>query len=187
MKQPTEFNKEVSQENLKDIIISLGGESKYQEQGNKFLELTETTFNAEFLKHGKHFDDDKETRDIYKITLTRGERVFSFDFGQSINASGKYVTYPGHNKVMKKPIYGFGNVKGRDWDINKDYSEPNAYDVLTCLQKYDVGTLENFCSEFGYDEDSRKAEKIYKAVLNEYNNMKMLYSDQELEALQEVS
>ncbi len=49
--------------------------SKYTEQADQFLKDTETEFKAEFVKHGIHFDEDKETRDIYKITLTRESRI----------------------------------------------------------------------------------------------------------------
>jgi len=64
---------------------------------------------------------------------------------------------------------------------------PNAYDILSCLTKYDVGSFEDFCSEFGYDVDSRSAEKIYKAVVKEYEGLSMLYSDEELEEMSEIS
>jgi hypothetical protein len=37
--------------------------------------------------------------------------------------------------------------------------QPTAYDVLTCLTKYDPESFDNFCAEYGYDNDSRKVEK----------------------------
>lgn len=54
---------------------------------------------------------------------------------------------------------------------------PTAYDVLTCLTKTDPGTFEEFCSEFGYDTDSRKAEKTYKACVKEYFGVHRLFGD----------
>ncbi len=30
---------------------------------------------------------------------------------------------------------------------------PTAYDILACLTKYEVGTFDDFCSNFGYDTD----------------------------------
>lgn len=65
--------------------------------------------------------------------------------------------------------------------------EPTAYDVLACLTKYDPGTFENFCSDYGYDTYSRKAEKTYKAVCKEYQNVCRLFSESELEQLAEIS
>lgn len=67
--------------------------------------------------------------------------------------------------------------------IIKGNQEPTLYDVLTCLQKYDVGSFEDFCGEFGYDEDSRNAEKIYNAVVKETEAMQRLFNDEELEIL----
>jgi len=37
------------------------------------------------------------------------------------------------------------------------------------------------------DVDSRSAEKIYKAVVKEYEGLSMLYSDEELEEMSEIS
>jgi hypothetical protein len=63
--------------------------------------------------------------------------------------------------------------------------EPNLYDVLTCLQKYDVGTFDDFCANFGYDTDSRTAERIYKNVCKEYKAVERLFSDV-IDELQEI-
>jgi hypothetical protein len=63
---------------------------------------------------------------------------------------------------------------------------PTAYDVLACLTTYDPGTFENFCSDFGYDEDSRKAEKVYKAVCKEWAGVERLFGDV-IEELAEIS
>ena len=75
--------------------------NEYEEQANKFLKDTNTTFKAEFLKHGLHFQDDKDTRDIYLITLQRGERVYKFNFGQSIAYSGFKLINSNTNKETK--------------------------------------------------------------------------------------
>lgn len=55
-----------------------------------------------------------------------------------------------------------------------------------CFTKYDPGTFENFCMEFGYDTDSRRAERIYKSVVREYKAVKRLFGDI-LEELQEIN
>ena len=62
---------------------------------------------------------------------------------------------------------------------------PTMYDVLACLQKYEIGTFQDFCSDFGYNDDSIRAYKTYKAVLKEYNAVNRLFGDV-LDELQEI-
>jgi len=66
--------------------------------------------------------------------------------------------------------------------------KPSEYDVLATICKYDIGSFEDFCSEFGYDEDSRKAERTYKACLKEWKDVERVFGgDGEcLEELQEI-
>jgi len=179
--------------------------STYEQQAIDFLTATNTEFTAEFKRHGKYWDNDTDTRDIYSVTLKRGNRKFTFDFGQSIKNSGqinlvehlrnKMITQPlikkyGSNYAFdltaKKEILFSTSLKNEDLKINPNYSAPTAYDVLTCLTKSDPGTFENFCDDFGYDTDSRSAEKTYKAVVNEWQNIQALFTDAEIEQLQEI-
>ncbi len=170
--------------------------NKYDTQALEFLKQTNTKFEVKYLRTGKYFNDDKYERDIYQITLTRGTRKYSFDFGQSINCSGVFIAKPYSKIYLTNTV---GKICFTDQEFNKlpsickmeciknpNFKQPTAYDVLTCVQKYDPGTFENFCSEFGYDTDSRKSEKLYKAIVNEYQNIAMLYNDNEIEMLQEI-
>jgi hypothetical protein len=59
--------------------------------------------------------------------------------------------------------------------------------VLACIEKYEPGAFEEWCMDVGYDTDSRKAEGIYNAVKDQYMHVAMLFSDTELEELQEIS
>ncbi len=162
--------------------------NEYEQQAKQFLTRTNTTFKATFFKHGKHFHNDTDERDIYECELKRGDRVFKFKFGQSINASAKYRygSFTSNDFKQLKKISGQHALLKGQCVINKDFSEPSPYSVLASLIKHDVGSFKDFCSEFGYNDDSIKATKIYKAVLNEYNNIKMLWTDSEIEQLQEV-
>lgn len=62
---------------------------------------------------------------------------------------------------------------------------PTAYDILACITKYEPGTLEDFCADFGYDSDSRKVEKIYDAVVKEFAGVQRVFGDV-IEQLQEI-
>lgn len=195
--------------------------NEYDKQAEDFLKETGTKFKVNFLKSGLHFEGDEEPRDVYKITLTKGMRSFSFDFGQSIAESGlrlfldkaktkrtghknfivpqevrdKQEEFNKKNHERKFSTFGnFGFI--RKWFENEHFilsgltfdmgKVPNPYDVLACLTSSEVGSFKDFCDNYGYDEDSRQAERTYKKVLEEWKNVKMLYSDEEIEKLQEI-
>ena len=63
---------------------------------------------------------------------------------------------------------------------------PKLYDVLSCLTKYDPESFNNFCSEFGYDEDSRTVKRTYKAVCKEWEAVNRMFFDC-LDELQEIN
>ncbi len=87
-------------------------------------------------------------------------------------------------KTISEKIKGLKSISSYLNNEQKEIiEEPRLYDIITCLTRYDPGTFEDFCSEFGYDEDSKKAEKIYNAVRDEYLSMCSLFSDEELEIL----
>ena len=129
----------------------------YQKQGKDFLTKHGIKFSAKFIKYDLHFADDKEPRDIFKVTFSRDKKKFSIRFGESLNDS----TGNGDNS-------------------------PTPYDVLACLTKYEPGTFENFCGDFGYDTDSRKAEKIYKNVCKEWEKVSGFFTGAEIEELSEI-
>ena len=55
---------------------------------------------------------------------------------------------------------------------------PTEYDIVSCITKADPGTFEDFCSEFGYDTDSRQAEKTYRAVKSEWNKVARVFGSE---------
>lgn len=121
--------------------------NQYEEQANKFLHNTGTSFSAQYLKHDRYFVGDTDPRDIYEITLVRNGNSYVFRFGQST--------------VNKSKI-------------------PSPYDVLACLQKYEIGTLDDFARDSGFDFDNIKPSvllSIYYAVKNEWQNVQRLFHD----------
>lgn len=182
------FNKEVE-----DCIQK----SRYNEAAELVAQKLGLEWTINFLKNDKHFEDDKDVRDIYKIGLKRGSRNFHFNFGQNIIDSQYY-----QDSIIGRTYTLIGGCRTGNYkidDIDKFKSsfpdggrqklklvkgkKPSLYSILCCLTKNNPGTFENFCSEFGYDEDSRKAYKTYTAVKEEYMNMCSLFNDEELELL----
>lgn len=157
--------------------------NEYEKQAEDFLKETNTTFRAVWIEHGLYFDDDIQTRDIYRIILTReGKKALDLRFGQSIAKSG---TLKAHYVLTQQAIRD-----GRILLTNKDYLQkrtaPTAYDVLACVTKYDPGSFENFCQEYGYNTDSRQAERMYFDVVREYREVKRIWTEEEIEKLREI-
>ena len=164
--------------------------NEYESQAVQFLADTKTEFSIVYLFTGPYFDDEQESRDVYQFTLKNARGIYSAKFGDSIanrdmrawanNAPG--ASFP--KKFRKFSDYSPEVMRARiEW---KKYA-PSAYDVLACLQKYDVGSFANFCGDFGYDADSKKAEKVYFAVQEEWDGLRRLFTAEQLAQLQEIN
>lgn len=83
-----------------------------------------------------------------------------------------------------------GTMKVKFWDsvYNTERGiKPTEYDILACLEKYDVGTFEDFVNEFGYEPDNLScAKRIYKAVIHEYQDLCRCFTEEQLESLREI-
>lgn len=175
--------------------------TNYEKQATDFLEKTGCTMEIKFKENRRYFPNDKETRDVYDIKITRGNRAWSFEFGNSI-ADSEFVAVYGKSRykipseMRTKTLHeikryarfnlqpDFGRVAAGKIIMPK---APTEYSVLSCLTKYDPGSFEYFCGEFGYDSDSRSAERVYESVEKEWMNVCRIWNDSEIEELQEIS
>lgn len=103
------------------------------------------------------------------------------------NDKGWHNTY---RATIKTPL---GSMWVKFWDsvYNTQLgTEPNEYDILSCLQKYDVGTIDDFVREYGYEvhewSDVERIQRIYKAVYNEYKKVCRCFTPEQIEAMQEI-
>lgn len=241
--------------------------NEYDKQAQDFLDKTGTSFTSQFYKFGKHFDDDKQDRNIFDITLKNDRHTYMLRFGSSLNDSlnnsndvmiedpmefyyglkyeglkRQFMSYSdkipikrikeisdkGLNyaslvdkkkaleirdefiksnttkysvcvnvmnpkewveRIQSKMIDKCVAIRQKNFGVGIQADEikhPRPYDVLACLTKYDPRTFENFCGEYGYDTDSRKAERVYHAVVDEWKNVAMLFNEEELQLLQDI-
>jgi hypothetical protein len=176
----------------KQIIIS-----EYDQQALDFLSLTGATITKTFFAFDRHLPGDKDKRIIWNITIERTGRSFSFKFGDSLHATQEALRKAGFglmNDWHKHFSYPAKKLADNDFiklipqsRIAKYAKAPSDYDILACLTKHDPESFSDFCSNFGYDEDSRSAEKTYNAVANDWKNLQILFTDSEIEKLQEIN
>ena len=176
-------------------------ETNYEKQATDFLEKTGCKMTIIFKENRKYFPGDKETRDVYDVKIERGKRVWKFEFGNSINDSEFMAIYgksrykiPSEMRtktlheikryVMFNLQSDFGRVAADKIIMPK---APTLYDILACLTKYEPSSFEDFCHEFGYDTDSKRADRVYNAVKEEWQNVCMIWADDEIEELREIN
>jgi len=106
---------------------------------------------TKLVGYDKYFEDDKEPRNIYEVRIKRGNRSIGFRFGDSIANT-------------------------------QEGNEPDLYSVLSTISlEYEApATFEDFCSEFGYDRDSRKAEKSFKGLKRMSEKLHKIFTDDDL-------
>lgn len=150
---------------------------EYIKQATEFLRKTYTKMKIRYvgLAVNKKWKE-KEKRCLYEITLTSPRGSMTFDFWDSIR----------NTKIRTMPFDAYNVQANKELAAKKKAAVPSVYDVLACLQKYDPGTFEDFCSDYGYDEDSRTAERIYFAVQREYTQLARLFTPEQMEELAEI-
>lgn len=126
----------------------------FGKQVDEFMDETGTTIDIKFLKHDKYFFDDEYEVDIYAVTLKNHRHSYKFSFAQSL---------------VKNNII------------------PVAYDILAAMQSFPPGTLEDFAKESGYDlttvRGKLRGRKVYKLVMQEWENLNLLYTPEQIKKL----
>lgn len=144
--------------------------SKYVKQAIDFLRSCKAEMKMMYL--GKEANEnwgDTRERDIYMVSIVTPKGNMQVKFYDSINNTVENI-----NRER----------------INRSRQYPTPYDVLSCLQKYDVGDIEDFIYEFGYEikkkGDLKRIMNIYDAVVKEYQDVCRCFTTEQIEAMQEI-
>ena len=135
------------------------------------------TYTAEFVPFSKSRNAKKATKPgdyslNWKVTISKGGRKLTTDYMQGIGH------IPGHKHNTRYTMHAWEALKhacetgksGYDASriaahvFTKAIPAPALHDVLHCLVLdagvLDAGSFEEWASEYGYETDSRSAEKI---------------------------
>ena len=134
-------------------------------------EEVETTINSEYEQQAMDFlKDTNTTMNIERIDYRTDSGCFNhslhFDYEITLKRNSKNWKFQFCDSI----------------DAYRKNELPTAYDILACLQKYEVEEdILDFCAEFGYETDTREqrenAKRIHKACLKEYKNVMRLFGD----------
>lgn len=168
--------------------------NEYVKQAAEFLHKAHAEMKIEYVGLALNKEwKEKEKRCLYEITLTSPRGSMVFDFWDSIrNTEIKTMTLEAYAEKWYRTAFSSLTQAekmqaNKELAVKKKTAVPSVYDVLACLTKYDPGTFEDFCSDYGYNEDSRTAERIYFAVRKEYTQLARLFTLEQMEELAEIN
>ncbi len=187
-----------SLENSNDVIyedsIEFFSGIKFEGLKDQYLSIRKTLKIADI----KHVNDSAKPNWLSLFSAGEIEGIYKKWFEANTIKSKHYGAYPTKPKftleqfkdnIIRTIIRKSVELSSKNWGVGVQANEiiyPTAYDVLTCLEKYEHADFDDFCDNYGYDNDSRKAKKLYLAVKKEYNNISRLFSAEEIERLQEI-
>lgn len=182
--------------------------NEYEAKAREFCEKTGTVITWEYESFRKHFPDDKDKRDVWTFTIERNGRSYSGTLGNSLHdfmesclqAKGGPVAFLSEkdkselraNWHRPKTVWQEETINRLQSNPSKTPKQPSAYSLLAGLQKWEVGSFDNFCAEFGYNDrplaDYPKVTGIYQAVCEEYAAVLRLWPEPEVRAeLEEIN
>lgn len=131
--------------------------SAYQMQALGFLEKTSTKIFIKFVGLKKPCWSDQKV-DTYNVTLSNEKHEYSFLF---------------HNSYIN-------TIEGKSLKLD-------FYSILACLDGYCPDTLDDFLSEYGFEiktsRDFYRARKTYSEVKKQVQNLKRLFTSEQLDQL----
>jgi len=164
--------------------------SDMTKQVEEFCEKHGVHIYATLLRHGRHFPDDKEERDVYLIVIKRDNSIhtWEFEFGQSLVNSGQKLATNIRRRLNNScfPTHSDREYLCRELGVSPDRLTPKgdvrpvaptAYDILACIEKGGPKSFDEFCANFGYDDDSIRAHATWEKWLTEALECERMFGD----------
>lgn len=171
------------------------------EQINQELTNMGLTLTAEFVPFSRSRNAKKDPKiNDYSInwivTIQRNNKTLTTDYMQGIghlpeNIGSVFGTVTiDQAKNIKTACETGKYFPGGGQFIQKALKQPSLTDVIWSLSLdsdvLNYGSFEDWASEFGYDADSRQAEKIYNECMKIALKFKQLFTGAEIEKLHEL-
>ena len=173
--------------------------TEFDLQAQAFMEKHNVVIGKEFLGYKPYFSDDDKPRNVWKITIARGTRSFSFTFGDSLANSEVPMTFMNgsHGIIVSSPIGDFPSRTWKKGEAKAAYmrwyysvkrgkpSVPSDYAILACLSTdsyCDCADEFEFGEEFCYDPpkswaDYRKLRDTYEACKKQAAEIQRVFYD----------
>lgn len=170
--------------------------SEYTQMADTFLANAHAKMDIRFIGRAVNVEWDErnsDLRNLYDVTITTPRGSMSIRFWDSIhNTQITQMSVEEYAKRRFKAEYKCLTIGDRikaqkELKSMQAEAKPTAYDVLACLTKYDCGSFDNFCTEYGYSNDSIRAMKTYLACCDEYRNLRRIFTVGQMAKLSEIN
>lgn len=168
---------------------------------NTIINQLGLTYTATFVPTPQPEDKEKHPQLHWLCTLTKGRQSMTIPYHQGCAHVIGYQQFQknryerGLHDAMIREACETGVVR-TDWKKDPYISrkvkqpKPKLTDVLYCLvtdsSVLNTSGFEEWASDFGYDTDSREAEKTYRACLDQSLQFKSLIGQAALDTLRET-
>lgn len=123
----------------------------------------------------------------YLVTITSPKGTEQFQYWDSIHntmiSNMSLTDYA--ERTLHRSIYELSEKEVElleiKWKMEKKRCMPDEYCVITCLQKYDVGTKEDFYKNF-----SKEVHSLYSKLKKEYRKVCRVFTQSQLKKIREL-
>lgn len=169
---------------LAERIEELINASEYEKAANLFLAETHSSIEWSKGKYKPQRWNKNQSSFEFTFTLSNSRGSHKGAFTESVVWSEKVIA----DTIKENTIRAFGGSFRYQTSapIPSTNKTPSAYSLLASLGGYEAGTYKEFCQEFGY-EGSEESLEVYEACKREFQDLSIMYSSEELEALQSIN
>lgn len=170
--------------------------TEYEKHAKDFLDACNAKIKITFVgKEINHLWNEDKPRNKYHWVITTPRGSVEGDFWDSFHNTE--ITSMDYRMLIEAAMR-----KSRDAVLPEDFPElsefiamkkvakPNAYSILACLEKYDVGSMDAFMYEYGYQiksaQDIANFITTYNAVVKEYNDLCRIFTPEQMVMLREI-
>jgi len=114
----------------------------------------------------------------------KGDKKASWS-GSQENWNNHLVTVTNTDTKIRVTFEFWGSIINPE--LTSEYDVLNAFYCFVSDAICGKESFEDFCSNMGYDEDSRTAEKIHKACIKSYNKLTKIYDGDIYDLANELS
>ena len=164
-------------------------------QAQEFLKTCNAQMTINYMGLRTSNWDDR-LHDFYMINIVTPRSTMSVNFYDSLyNTELKNLPIDKLYEKRHKRYYDSLLMHEKTKFINKikkerDECKITEYDILASLEKYDVGSIDDFMREFGYEvkklKDMTNILNIYNAVVEQYRNLCRCFTEEQIEQLREI-